>query len=77
MLERWAQENDLQLLETQYKWFRYGPFFWHNRMQTIYRFAVQDATGQVHSGWARVGNWWFGVFTYRVEVRWDDSLKPL
>lgn len=28
MVERWATENDLQLIEMRYSWLSRGPFFW-------------------------------------------------
>lgn len=72
MLEQWAAENGFQLIEARYRWIVRGPFFWtSSKGQTVYRIAVMTREGHRHTGWARCGGWFFGLFTYKVSVIWD------
>lgn len=74
MLDRWAAENNFRLLESEYRWFAKGPFFWRSsKGQTVYRIAVEDQAGEVHRGWARCGGWFLGLWTDQVDVRWDEQ----
>jgi hypothetical protein len=71
ILSQWAVENGYHILELQPKVFNRGPFFWSTKMQTIHRITVQDTQGMQHSGWVRCGNFLQGVFSDKVEVKWD------
>ena len=71
LLEKWADENRYQLLRVGHRMFRKGPFLWSGRGQTVYRVRVQDERGNERRGWVRCGSWWLGVFTNKIEVKWD------
>ena len=74
-LEKWAVQNDIWIVEMDYRFLRRGPFFWtvFARNQTIYRVTVADRNGNKRQGWVRCGDWFWGVFfSDNVEVRWDE-----
>jgi hypothetical protein len=74
-LEKWAEQNDIWIIEMDYRILRRGPFFWTiSRNQTVYRVTVVDRNSNSRRGWVRCGDWFWGVLlSDNVEVRWDDS----
>jgi hypothetical protein len=73
ILQKWADDNGYQLLQSEYRWFRKGPFFWTtSRDQVVYHVTVLDQLGRERKGWVRCGSWWFGLFSNKAEVRWDE-----
>ena len=73
ILESWATENDYQILRSEIRWLRRGPFFWTtSKGQVVYYVSVRDREGVTRNGWVRCGSWWLGVFRYKSEVRWDE-----
>src|SRR5215831_10050757 len=76
-LEQWAQNNGYSLLEQKPVWLmplRVFPLV--SRSQKVYRIKVRDNQGEILAGWARVGGWWFGLFSNTVVVKWDSELVP-
>ena len=75
LLEQWATANGFQILDSEYRSFRRGPFFWTtSKSQTVYYVKVRDREGRTHSGWVRCGSWFLGLWSDRTEVRWDDGV---
>ena len=73
ILQEWADDNGYQLLQAEYRWFRKGPFFWtSSRGQVVYYVTVLDQQGRERKGWVRSGSWWLGLFSNKVEARWDE-----
>ena len=72
LLKSWVDENEFELLHAEHRMFRKGPFFWSSRGQSVYRVEVRDGQGSERKGWVRCGSWWAGVFSDKVEARWDD-----
>jgi hypothetical protein len=75
ILQDWAQQNNVELVEYHYRWFARGPFVWRSKSHSIYQITVRDEFGNLRSGWARVGSWWWGLWQRKVDVRWDDEGK--
>lgn len=74
MVEKWAIEHDLELLDAQWRWFRKGPYFWKSsKNQHVYHFTVTDEDGVQRTGWIRCGGYWLGLLTSEVDVIWDES----
>jgi hypothetical protein len=72
ILEQWAQDMNYTILESDFRIFRRGPFFWTtSRGQTVYYVTIRDRQGMKRSGWVRCGGWWTGLFSNKAEVRWD------
>jgi hypothetical protein len=73
MLDVWASENGYDILSREACWFFRGPFFWGtSEGQKVYKVTLRDQDGRVRHGYARCGGYWLGLWTDRVEVRWDD-----
>jgi hypothetical protein len=73
ILETWADRNGYRIIQKEHRFFAMGPFFWTTSDgQMVYRVVVEDQQGYRRSGWVRCGSWWWGLFTDKAEVRWDD-----
>ena len=75
MIEQWAAENGFRLVSSSYCWFTLGTPFWaaNQKNHTLYRITVQDAQNHVMSGYALCGGFWLGLWSDRVEVKWDQE----
>ena len=72
MLEQWARQGGYELLNSEYRWFSKGPFFWSTgKGQAVYCVRVKDAHGAVRSGYVRCGSWLAGLSSDDVAVEWD------
>ena len=59
MLERWAADNSYEILSSQLRWLRKGPFFWtSSKGQVVYYVAVRTPEGHTKRGWVRRGSFW-------------------
>jgi hypothetical protein len=75
LLNRWAQDNGFQILDSGVALFSAGPFTWtSSRNQIVYFVRVRDRNGTERSGWVRCGGFWSGIFSDKTEVRWKDSI---
>jgi hypothetical protein len=73
LLYEWAARNGYQILESERRRYRKGPFFFtSSNNQTIYRVTIQDAYGNIHHGWVRCGSYQLGSWSNNVDVRWDS-----
>jgi hypothetical protein len=76
LLQSWAQKNGYHIIEQEQRSIARGPFFWSaSSSQAVFRVKVQDPSGYPRSGWVRVGNWWSGLLSDEVDVRWDDESR--
>lgn len=76
IVQNWANENAFELLEARYCYFFLGPFFLRTtKSQNVYRILIRDRkSGEIRSGWARVGNWFWGVLgSNEIKVIWDKE----
>jgi hypothetical protein len=74
ILDKWAAENGYQILESELRPLRRGPFFFTTaKGQEVYRVTVQDAGGAIRRGYVRCGSFFFGMLSDRAEVRWDNE----
>jgi hypothetical protein len=72
LLESWARENGLEIVSSEFRWFRRGPFFWTtSSAQRVFHVTVRMPDGGTRGGWVRCGGFWGGLLQDRVEVRWD------
>jgi cbb3-type cytochrome oxidase subunit 3 len=72
--EKWAAANGFVITKIGQPYFTVpGPFKrWTRRPgQIICSFSVRDRVGGEQSGWALCGSNLGGVFTEKIEVRWD------
>jgi hypothetical protein len=76
MLKRHLHNSGYRLVNKQYRWLARGPFFWTtSKGQSVYRFVAEDVDGVRREGWARIGGYFFGLLSDRVDLRWDDEPK--
>ena len=75
ILMNWAAQNGYEILHSEFRYFRKGPFFWtSSRGQTVFYVTVRDSNNRVRSGWVRCGGWWVGLWSDHTDVRWADEL---
>jgi hypothetical protein len=83
LLDRWAERNGYRIIDSEYRKFFRGPFFWStSKDQTVYRVTVELEKGRMLTGWVRCGSRFLGLLSDKVEVRWDeapaaDGSKPM
>src|SRR6266513_2674398 len=75
LLRRWAAQNGYRIVHRERRDFLRGPFTWTSgRGQTVYSVVVEDGTGSTHQGWVRCGSYWRGLWSDKVEVRWEARM---
>ena len=73
LLKQWANQNQYKILKSENRNIFRGPYFLRSSEgQTVYHVTLQDTTGRIRSGWVRCGGWWAGLFTNKVDVKWED-----
>ena len=78
LLNRWAKEQGIRLVEYENRRLLIGPFFW-NAMggHAVFRVLVEYPNGATRSGWVRCNIRTMFRFSDPVEARWDDEkTKP-
>jgi hypothetical protein len=74
MVEEWARQQGLQIVASEFRWWRRGPFFWKSsRNQTVLYATVRLPDGSVRAAFIRCGSWWLGVLQDRLEVKWAEE----
>lgn len=74
MLERWVTDNGYRLLFSELRWLRRGPFLWTLIIwdaNTVYFVIVQTPEGEIRRGWLRCGGFFWKMWRYKTEVRWE------
>jgi hypothetical protein len=73
ILQRWAEANGYEILSSEIRWFRRGPFFWTtSKGQDVYYVTIRTPDGQIRNGWVRCGGWFLGLLSDKADVRWDE-----
>jgi hypothetical protein len=74
LLERWATANGYEILHSEYRHLRRGPFLGKVSVkQIVYYVKVRSRDGHERSGWVRCGGAWSGLLSNKTEVRWEDE----
>lgn len=77
MIDDWADEHGFEVVEKKQPLINLGPFRWENpHGRTFYQITARDDQGQEHGGWVCCGAEWLGLFSNKVEVRWDTGEPP-
>ena len=73
ILEKWASENNLQLVEKiEANPSGTGPYDRHaSNKQVMYRIKVRDESGRIREGIARIGSERLGTLSDQIEIQWD------
>lgn len=73
LIEQWASANGYRVMNAESRPFSRGPFFWTtSKGQTVYYVTFADAAGQYRSAYVRCGSWMGGLWSDKVDVRWED-----
>ena len=73
ILEHWAQNNGYEILSSERRVFRKGPFFWTaNNGQEVYFVMIRTSEGKTQRGWVCCGSWFWGTFVDTTKVRWEE-----
>jgi hypothetical protein len=74
LLNRWAQENGLEILHSKVVFADLGPFSWStSKSQLVYFVLVRDREGSKRSAWVRCGRFWQGRKSHTIEIKWKDE----
>ena len=72
LLNRWANDNGYEIVSSEFRWLRRGPFFWtSSKGQMIYHVVVRTEDGETKRGWVRCGGFWWGLLQDRTEAKWE------
>ena len=73
ILEQWAAENEYEIISREHRLLRLGPFWWRkSKGQEVYYVTIRTLDGQVRRGWVRCGSWFWGIFSNKAVVEWDE-----
>ena len=72
ILNRWAGDNDYEIVSSERCWFWRGPFFWSSKSQEVYYVTIRTPNNRLRRGWVRCGGWFLGLLSDDAEVRWDE-----
>jgi hypothetical protein len=71
LLRRWAEQNGFHIIAQKERKFFRGPFFWNSsKNQMVYHVTVEDAGGNLCSGFVRLGSWTRSIFSDNIEANW-------
>lgn len=75
-IRHWAARNNYKILKCKICLTNIGPFsyFGTSGGQSVFRLEAVNAEGNIRTGYARAGGFFFGLLRDRVEVKWDKSL---
>jgi hypothetical protein len=70
-LREWARSHGFQILRSEYRAFKMGPFTWklRSRSQQVYYIRVADSEGKERTGWFLTSAWG----SEDAQVRWDED----
>jgi hypothetical protein len=64
-ISEWADANGYEVVEIESKWVDYGPFWFKDEDDEIYRVRLRDRYENEAVAWFRIGFWTF-------DQEWDD-----
>jgi hypothetical protein len=70
LVSRWARANGYELVKISMAWFKVSPFLESHRQES-YQIRVRDRRGRERCGWAKVGGYFLGFLSNKVEVELD------
>lgn len=71
---QWAAEHQLEVLESQHRILRRGPFWWTSgKDYVVYWVRAKDRDGATRSGFVRFGLDWCGRWTGESSVDWEQT----
>ena len=72
-VKRWAQKEGLEILSSEYRWVKRGPYFISgSNHQRIFYVTVKDESGNIRTCWVKAGGFLSGLLSDKIDVRWDS-----
>jgi hypothetical protein len=77
LLPCWAERNHYCVVHSDVRRWDRGPFLWTTNgfTQLVYRVDLRDSHGNSRTAWVAFGDWWLGLFSHKVQVRWETDAK--
>ena len=73
LLDSWAAANGVEIIDRTLGLFRRGPFFFTLGHQVVYHLVVRDRIGVERGCWVRLGSFFMGLLSDKVEARWEKG----
>ncbi len=73
ILSAWASANHVEIVSRSRGAFRGGPFFFTLSHQVVYLLAVRNQQGLERNCWVRLGSFFGGLLSDKVEAKWEQS----
>ena len=77
-LKSWASQKHIKLQKCEYRHLKIGPY--HRKQFFVlkggfffFRIEAKTAENTIQTGWARVGDYFFGPLSGEIDVIWDQS----
>lgn len=73
LVARWAQKHGFQVLHSEPRTYRTGPFSWASKGRSVFYVHVRDAAGQERRGWVQFGSMYTDLDGDHPEVQWEGG----
>ncbi len=71
-VERWAKKEGLEILSSEYRWVKRGPYFIaSSNQQRIFYVTVRDKSGNIKRCWVKVGGFFLGLLSDNIYISWE------
>ncbi len=72
-VEKWATIEGLEILSSEYRWVKRGPYFINSsNQQRIFYVTVRDKAGNIKRCWVKVGGFFFGLLSDKIDISWEN-----
>ena len=71
-IEKWAKKEGLEILSSEYRWVKRGPYFISSsNLQRIYYLTVKDKSDNTRTCWVKVGGFFLGLLSDTIHISWE------
>jgi len=70
----WARDNNVRIVQDQYRMFLRGPFDSVGKY-AVFRISAKDKQGEERVGWVRLGGFFVGLWSEDSKVIWEWERK--
>ena len=73
-LQKWAEREGHTIIDSEWKWALYGPFFFTctSQSQRVFKVTLRTKDGRLRKAWVRLGGYFLGLMSDQVDVKWKD-----
>jgi hypothetical protein len=72
ILKQWADDNGYEILSSEQRWLRRGPFWLSSGGQEIFYVTLRTSDSELKRGWVRCGSSFLGILVKQADVQWDE-----